>query len=93
MHKMMPEPWHVVLQSAFQLKTKFGITGSLEVCVICHTSNQGGARGIGADAKIAPSRLHVSDSKNFLSLRARKIGSVEWDMKRVCPYHSQHVVP
>ena len=53
----------------------------IEHVMICHTSNPGGAHGILQDAKIAPSRLHVSESNSFFSLGARKTGANEWDAK------------
>ena len=53
---------------------------AIEHVMITHTSNPGGARGILNEAKIAPSRLHVSDSNSFFSLGARKTGDLE-DMK------------
>ena len=54
---------------------------AIEHVMIAHTSNPGGACGILKEAKIAPSRLHVSDSNSFISLGARKTGYLEWDMK------------
>ena len=54
---------------------------AIEHVMISHTSNPGGASGILKEAKIAPSRLHVSDSNSFFSLGARKTGHLEWDMK------------
>ena len=54
---------------------------AVEHVMISHTSNPGGASGILKEAKIAPSRLHVSDSNSFFSLGARKTGNLEWDMK------------
>ena len=54
---------------------------AIEHVMISHTSNPGGARGILTQAKIAPSRLHVSDSNSFFPLGARKTGNLEWDMK------------
>ena len=54
---------------------------AIEHVMISHTSNPGGASGILKEAKIAPSRLHVSNSNSFFSLGARKTGHLEWDMK------------
>ena len=54
---------------------------AIEHVMISHTSNPGGASGILKEAKIAPSRLHVSDSNSFFSLGARKTGHLECDMK------------
>ena len=54
---------------------------AVEHVMISHTSNPGGASGILKEARIAPSRLHVSDSNSFFSLGARKTGNLEWDMK------------
>ena len=54
---------------------------AVEHVMISHTSNPGGASGILKEARIAPSRLHVSDSNSFFSLGARRTGNLEWDMK------------
>ena len=54
---------------------------AIEHVMISHTSNPGGASGILKEAKIAPSRLHVSDSNSFFPWEPGKLAILEWDMK------------